>query len=371
MAQSRKAFPAQKLETNLAPGLPLIRGDSVLLGQVLFNLLDNAGKYGGGEPVSIYARAEKDELVLSVVDMGKGIPAKDLDRIFEKFYRRGKVDGRAPGTGLGLAIARGFVEAMGGTIRGRKPCAEAAWHAHHPALSDRNARASRMSDYRILVVDDEPQIQRFLRPALTAAGYDVIEAETGAAAMKAIATAAPDIVILDLGLPDMDGKDDRAPGPQLVAAADHHPLGARPREREDRGARPRRRRLYRKALRHRRTDSAYPHGAPASAETGWRRDAFPSMDLRSMSCGARSRATASRSTSRPRNMTSCLLLARHAGKVVTHRTLLTSVWGPAHADDMHYLRVFIGQVRTKIERDPAAPKIIRTEPGVGYRFLAE
>jgi len=121
VAQSRKAFPAQKLETNLAPGLPLIRGDSVLLGQVLFNLLDNAGKYGGGEPVSIYARAERDELVLSVVDMGKGISAKDLDRVFEKFYRRGKVDGRPPGTGLGLAIAKGFVEAMGGSIKAESP----------------------------------------------------------------------------------------------------------------------------------------------------------------------------------------------------------------------------------------------------------
>jgi two-component system KDP operon response regulator KdpE len=65
------------------------------------------------------------------------------------------------------------------------------------------------------------------------------------------------------------------------------------------------------------------------------------------------------------------MLARHAGRVVTHRTLLTSVWGPAHADDLHYLRVFIGQVRGKIELDPADPKIIRTEPGVGYRFVVE
>ena len=63
-------------------------------------------------------------------------------------------------------------------------------------------------------------------------------------------------------------------------------------------------------------------------------------------------------------------MARHAGRVVTHKTLLTSVWGPAHADDMHYLRVFIGQLRGKIERDPADPKVIRTEPGVGYRLVS-
>ena len=65
------------------------------------------------------------------------------------------------------------------------------------------------------------------------------------------------------------------------------------------------------------------------------------------------------------------LLARHAGRVVTHKTLLTSVWGPAHSHDMHYLRVFIGQLRGKIERDATDPKIIRTEPGVGYRFVAD
>lgn len=65
-----------------------------------------------------------------------------------------------------------------------------------------------------------------------------------------------------------------------------------------------------------------------------------------------------------------LMLAKHAGRVVTHRTLLTAVWGPAHAEDIHYLRVFIGQVRGKIERDPADPRVILTEPGVGYRFWA-
>ena len=66
-----------------------------------------------------------------------------------------------------------------------------------------------------------------------------------------------------------------------------------------------------------------------------------------------------------------LLLARHAGRVMTHRTLLSSVWGPAHGEDLHYLRVFIGHLRAKIERDPSNPRIIRTEPGVGYRLVAE
>lgn len=119
--RSRKVFQGREIEVQIAPKLPLIRGDSVLLGQVLFNLIDNADKYGGAEPIRIYARQDRDELVLSVVDMGKGIPEKDLEQVFEKFFRRGKPDGRAPGTGLGLPIARGFVEAMGGSIKAESP----------------------------------------------------------------------------------------------------------------------------------------------------------------------------------------------------------------------------------------------------------
>ena len=71
----------------------------------------------------------------------------------------------------------------------------------------------------------------------------------------------------------------------------------------------------------------------------------------------------------PKEYDLLVLLARHAGRVVTHKTLLTSVWGPAHGQDLHYLRVFIGQLRAKIERDPVTPQIVRTEPGVGYRLM--
>lgn len=127
--RARKYFPSQSFETGIAKDLPVIRADSVLLGQVLFNLLDNAAKYGGGDPVNVYARRDANEIVVSVTDHGKGIPTEDLDRIFEKFYRRSKSDGRSPGTGLGLSIARGFIEAMGGRI-----------HAESPAVKKRGTR---------------------------------------------------------------------------------------------------------------------------------------------------------------------------------------------------------------------------------------
>jgi two-component system sensor histidine kinase KdpD len=119
--RARKYFPDKTVETSIASDLPLARGDSVLLGQVLFNLLDNAVKYGGDEPVSVYARRDGADVTVSVTDLGKGIAAKDMGRIFDKFFTRGKADGRKPGTGLGLAISRGFVEAMGGTIKAESP----------------------------------------------------------------------------------------------------------------------------------------------------------------------------------------------------------------------------------------------------------
>jgi two-component system sensor histidine kinase KdpD len=122
IARTRRYFPDADIESSLASDLPLIKGDSVLLGQVLFNLIDNAVKYGGGEPVTVYARRDGKDVSISVTDLGKGIAGKDLERIFEKFFRRGaKADGRKPGTGLGLAIARGFVEAMGGVIYAESP----------------------------------------------------------------------------------------------------------------------------------------------------------------------------------------------------------------------------------------------------------
>lgn len=222
---------------------------------------------------------------------------------------------------------------------------------------------------RILVVDDEPQIQRFLKPSLTAAGYDVIEAATGAEALKAVATQAPDLVILDLGLPDMDGKEVIA---SLRGWSDIPIviLSARDRESEkiaalDLGADDYVEKPFgigeltariRSALRHRGRSEAVPSILEVDGLT---------IDPihRLVSRGSETiRLT-------PKEYDLLLHLSRHAGRVVTHRTLLTSVWGPAHADDLHYLRVFIGQLRQKIERDPTQPKIVRTEPGVGYRLM--
>lgn len=228
-----------------------------------------------------------------------------------------------------------------------------------------------MSLPRILVVDDEPQIQRFLKPALSAAGYEVIEAGTGGEALKAVATRSPDLVILDLGLPDMDGKDVIA----SLRGWSHVPiiiLSARDRESEkvdalDLGADDYIEKPFgigeltariRTALRHGNRQDAIPTIVEADGLT------IDPLQRRVSRAGGLVHLT-------PKEYDLLLLLARHAGRVVTHKMLLTSVWGPAHGDDLHYLRVFIGQLRQKIERNPTEPAIVRTEPGVGYRLISD
>lgn len=225
-----------------------------------------------------------------------------------------------------------------------------------------------MNQSRILVVDDEPQIQRFLKPSLAAAGYEVVEAATGAEALKAVATRAPDLVILDLGLPDMDGKEVIA---SLRGWSDIPViiLSARDREAEkiaalDLGADDYVEKPFgigeltariRTALRHRGRSEAIPTAMSVD-------DLTIDPVRRLVSRGGEPVHLT------PKEYDLLLLLARHAGRVVTHKTLLTTIWGPAHGDDLHYLRVFIGQLRQKIERDPTQPRIVRTEPGVGYRM---
>lgn len=113
--------PGRATRVSIAPTLSFIRGDQELLMQIVYNLLDNAHKYGGEGEVSIHARDEGKDVVISVTDEGPGIKPADLERVFEKFYRAGGADRRKPGTGLGLSICRGLVAAMGGTIKAESP----------------------------------------------------------------------------------------------------------------------------------------------------------------------------------------------------------------------------------------------------------
>jgi two-component system KDP operon response regulator KdpE len=221
---------------------------------------------------------------------------------------------------------------------------------------------------RILVVDDEPQILRFLRASLGASGFEVIEAETGAQALKRAAADAPEVVVLDLGLPDMDGKDvikslrawseipiivlsARAREAEKIEALD---LGADDYVNKPFGIGELLARL-RAALRHR----LRQQGATPVVKAGDLR-----IDI------ARHKVMRGESEIRmtPKEFDLLRLLAQNAGKVVTHRQLLQAVWGPAHLEDTAYLRVFIGQVRRKIDADDGAPSLIENAAGIGYRL---
>lgn len=223
---------------------------------------------------------------------------------------------------------------------------------------------------KILVVDDEPQILRFLRPSLSAAGYEVETAATAAAAVKAIATAAPDVVILDLGLPDRDGKDVIAEVrtwskvPIIV-------LSARDREAEkvaalDLGADDYVNKPFGIGELTARIRTALRHRIETAGEVPVMKTA--GLEIDTLARTVRRDGELVRLT--PKEYDLLQVLVRNAGRVVTHRQVLSAVWGPAHTSDTQYLRVFIGQLRQKIEIDPANPRLIATEPGVGYRFNA-
>jgi len=222
---------------------------------------------------------------------------------------------------------------------------------------------------RILVVDDEPQIHRFLTPALEAAGYEPVRVENGTDALREIARRAPDAVVLDLGLPDMDGKElltkARAfyAGPILILSArdrevekiDALDLGADDYIEKPFGVGELLARL-RVALRHR----IQREGAEPVVRAG---ELEVDLVRRLVSRGGEPVRLS------PKEYDLLAALIEGQGRVLTHRQLLTAVWGPAHAHDVQYLRVFVGQLRQKLEADPAQPRHIRTEPGVGYRFM--
>jgi len=230
-----------------------------------------------------------------------------------------------------------------------------------------------MSEFlgRLLLVDDEPQIVRALTPALSAAGYAVEAAESGEAALTRMAADPFDVVILDLGLPDMDGKDvivrlrEWSEAPIIV-------LSARDLETEkiaalDLGA-----------------DDFVNKPVGIGELLARVRASLRGRDRRfsaqaSFTCGdldldfamRRVRVQGEEVKLTPREYDLLRTLARHTGRVVTHRQVIAAVWGAGAQVDAQFVRVLVGQVRQKIEADPSAPKILLTEPGVGYRLKAD
>lgn len=223
---------------------------------------------------------------------------------------------------------------------------------------------------RILVVDDERQIQRFLSPSLKMEGYDVVLASNAAEAMDMMVREHPDLVVLDLGLPDRDGKlvicdiRSRSSVPILV-------LSARDEESEkiaalDMGANDFIVKPFSVGELLARVRAALRLQSGQNVECRFFQFDDLIIDVEHYKVKRDDREI----NLTPKEFELLHVLARHAGRVLTHGFILNAIWGPAHMNDTQYLRVFIGQLRQKIERNPSEPVLILTQPGVGYR-LAE
>jgi two-component system KDP operon response regulator KdpE len=224
----------------------------------------------------------------------------------------------------------------------------------------------------ILVIDDEPQIQRALRTILTARHFQVSLASTGEEGLALAAAELPDLIILDLGLPDIDGIEvcrrlrEWTQIPIII-------LSVRETEREkvfalDRGADDYLTKPFgieellariRVALRH---AAKTPGGKSSIIQAG--PITIDLAERRVTRAGEEIKLTAT-------EFKLLAYLASNAGKVLTHRAILSNVWDPADADRLEYLRVYIRQLRMKLEEDPDNPKILVNEPGIGYRFYTE
>jgi two-component system KDP operon response regulator KdpE len=221
-----------------------------------------------------------------------------------------------------------------------------------------------------LVIDDELQMRRLLRVCLEANGYRVTEATTGKEGIVEAAQHPPDVVILDLGLPDMEGVAvlkrlrEWSQVPVVV-------LSVRDREEDkiaalDNGADDYVTKPFSSGELLARLRVAQRHATPASEATVFRSGQLE-VDLAARVVKLKGKEVKLTAT----EYSLLRLFVQHAGKVLTHRQILREVWGPNYVEQTHYLRVYLAHLREKLEASPAQPELLITEPGVGYRFVSQ
>ena len=366
--RASRQWPGLQVRIAQASGADAVQADPVFLDRVVTNLLDNATKAAreaGRLRIQVEIGTEGERVVTRIVDHGGGVPASVREQLFYPFYQ---VSQRHPrlGTGLGLPISKGFLSLMHGEIWVEDTPGGGATFAFSLPVAPRR----RVKKGRVLVVDDEEQIRRAVSRALTSRDYLVQMASDGEEALDMAHTFDPDLVVLDLNLPKLDGlsvcrqlratsavpilvlsvREEEA---DKVAALD---LGA-----DDYLTKPfgidellaRVRALLRRAG---------SQGTPPGVR-------FATDDLQ-IDLAERRVTRAGQEVRLTRTEWSLLeALAQHPGKLLTHRWLLERAWGPGYAEDLEVLRVFVSQLRRKLEPDPGRPRFIGTDPGIGYRWL--
>jgi len=226
---------------------------------------------------------------------------------------------------------------------------------------------------RILVIEDEQEIRRFLRVSLASHGYRLVESATGKEGVMQAASQQPDVIVLDLGLPDIDGMDvirqvrEWSQVPIIILSArgqEHEKVGALDAGADDYLTKP-----FSVGELLARLRVALRHAARSKGEPG--EPVFVLDSLRVDLAGRQVFLAEAEIHLTPIEYRLLTTLVKYAGKVVTHRQLLKEVWGPDSVHETQYLRVYMAQLRRKIEADPARPRFLLTEPGVGYRLASQ
>ena len=389
----RRGGGRHEIQVELPPDLPLVTADRRRIVQVLNNLLSNAARHSpDSSPVRVSAVREDFQVAVSVADEGRGIIAERLPHLFRKFSPVEGNEGRGDleGSGLGLAICKGIVEAHGGRIRGESdgpglgsrftftlPAAEAAGTGRAAGTARTSVRASAGrgrtaagEPVRILVVDDDPQALRYVRDALSKAGYAPVVTADPEEALRLIETNRPGLVLLDLMLPGTDGTElmgrifSLADLPVIFLSAYGQDeviarafeLGAsdyvvKPFSPTELAAR------IKAALRRR---EAPARAAPAEPL------ALGDLTLNYLE---RRVSVAGRTVQLTATEYELLVeLSLSPGRVATHDQLLRRVWGGGHSGDARLVRGVVKRLRRKLGDDANSPTYIFTEPRVGYRL---
>ena len=372
--KARKRLPDIKFSVEVPDDLLMVPMDPILIEQVLSNLIENAVTHGV-TTTAIHLSVKETEdgfAAFSVRDNGRGIPPSLLPHLFDYSIRHASTptgDGKR-NMGLGLS--------------GVQRCRQSARRpSHGPQSQGRRGVYLLPARFqggihmnireKILVIEDEKSIAHFISTILTANGYDAMRASSGAEAMSMISSHCPDLVILDLGLPDMDGLDilrqirSWSTLPVVVVSARSHEqdkvsaldLGAddyltKPFGTDELLAR------VRTAIRHTRTSS----GNSEIAQQGTYTVGELTIDYNKHQVlirGENAKLTLS-------EFRIVALLGKHAGRVLTYDYIIKELWGPRASGDNQILRVNMANIRRKIEKNPAEPEYLFTEVGVGYRM---